>query len=1036
MRWIRELVVPKHLNANYINYTEQDTVDTLILPYLSTQYKFPPASSLDYQAQHTLPKAAGGSGRYDGLYLSGGYPYAVLEGKRYSHDLTDDDVRQARDYATSDFFDRPVPFLIISNGREHWFRQISTTIDPADGKPEYVAIPPLGWNSVTAETPGEVRQMLTEAQLLTMLRDFKSKVAQDVSKLFRSAADPKLDTSLHSLGPHLEKIIVARRTFLGETAKGASDAVKRQDAIRQAIEGVALHFTIKVLFIKLIEDIARGSEALRIVHTLFPQRGYDQLGGLFGYKVLAGLEADEQRIALRVFAKSKTFYRQMGQDIAEVSWADIFRFGFSANMSKFGQLFQAKDYDRFMPAEDTLAQIQARLTSIDIRTAIIYGSASKRTNVIGDLYEKLIGEEIRSGLGAVYTPDVTMRFMVELGQKGLGGFRGHKIVEPACGSGHFYREIYRRYVDEVIDDQRSAGLLDDPQAAHTEALEHVYGRDIDPFAVQLTLLSTFLEHLKDNISPATLGDAKSVWRADRSVDTQNSLDPVTIDPSSGFDIHKTTDLTAAKNLKASAKRALNPDLLIGNPPYGVKVLAGPGYDSVYDLQSSDSYGYFIANALERLPEGRRLIYIVSSSFLTIQSHQKLRETILSKSKIIRVIKLHRATFPGIDTFPVIIELERCDDPSLRQQHIFQFYDLWRFHPQTDKADLASAYDTILDDPDASKKWPFPDDLAKRYQVRQGVINKYSSKPIFEGRPSLYEYMADMTATPVDLKLPYGSGQVHDVRSQMIRGRNVVRLDAIAVIKTGLQSGDNPKFYRTAPGVKGGAARGGYKDVPVSQVLDDAGLAKMTATEKAQGILVDDPAADRFWVPLDKAGAANIESGLLAEYWRPVEFYVNWSKGAVDEMQSLKGARFQNSNFYFRKGISYSSTGIYSPTFRLSHGGVFDQKASNIFCEVIDRRVLVGILASTLLRYFAKNFINHGVDAQVDDLPIVLPTDEESETIKKLVELIIKEQQRDLAFDYRAIAGQIDIVINKMYGLTEDEVSEVRSWKKRRYPKLH
>ncbi|MDB5583309.1 MAG: SAM-dependent methyltransferase [Bradyrhizobium sp.] len=1024
------------LNQNYTSYTEQDTVDTLILPYLTKRHKFPPASSLDYQAQHTLPTGMGGTGRYDGLYLSGGYPYVVMEGKRYSHDLTEEDVAQARGYATSDFFDRPVPFLVVSNGREHRFLQITSTIDPADGKPHYNPIPAIDWKQVIAEDPGEVRQMLTEAELLSMLRSFKAKVALDVSALFLDQTTQKLDTSRHPLGSHLDKIITSRRTFLGETAKGANEPAKRQHAIHQAIEGVALHFTIKILFIKLIEDLARGGDSLRIVHTLFPQRQYDQLGGLFGYKVLAGLDGVGEFSAMKVYARSRSFYRRLGSDIAKVSWSDIFRFGFSANMSRYGQLFQARDYDRFMPSETTLEDIRLRLVEIDIRTAVIYGSASKRSNVIGDLYEKLISEEIRAELGAVYTPDETMKFMVDLGQRHLGGFRGSKVVEPACGSGHFYREIYRRYVDEVTAANMAAGLPANPQGAHSEALQHIYGRDIDPFAVQLTLLSTFLEQLKDNVSPGAEIDKQKIWLASHSVDTQNSLDPITIDPNSAFDIHKTTDIGGVKNLRASARRALDPDFLIGNPPYGVKVVEGPGYDAIYALQSKDSYGYFIANALARLPNGKRVIYIVSSSFLTIGSHRKLREEILSSAKVIRLVKLHRSTFPGIDTFSIIIELERCDDPSARDNNFYHFYDLGQFHPQKDQVNLATAYTAILADLDASNPWPFADEVAKRYQVRQGVIGQYANRPIFEGRPSLYEFMADVTANPVDLKLAADSGQSINVRAQTVRGRHVVRLSSISAVRFGLQSGDNPRFFRTAPGVSGGAAKGGYKTVNVAQTIDDVALSALTPSEKMSGLVVNDPASDRYWVPLDKAGTADIDKGLLAEYWRPVEFYVDWSAQAVSAMQHHPGGVFRNPQYYFKKGISFSNTGIYSPTYRLGHGGVFDQKGSNIFCDVMDREVLIGILSSTLLRYFAKSFINHGVDSQIDDLPIVLPDIANAQAIKALVDQIVAGQKVDLKFDYRLIAGQIDDIVDDLYGLNAEERSEIRSWHHRHYPKLH
>jgi hypothetical protein len=79
------------LDKSKSKYSEQDTADKLILPFLHTIHKFPPHESLDYQAQHTVPTESGKTGRYDGLYLSGGYPYVVLEAKKYSHDLDKQD---------------------------------------------------------------------------------------------------------------------------------------------------------------------------------------------------------------------------------------------------------------------------------------------------------------------------------------------------------------------------------------------------------------------------------------------------------------------------------------------------------------------------------------------------------------------------------------------------------------------------------------------------------------------------------------------------------------------------------------------------------------------------------------------------------------------------------------------------------------------------------------------------------------------------------------------------------------------------------
>ena len=576
----------------------------------------------------------------------------------------------------------------------------------------------------------------------------------------------------------------------------------------------------------------------------------------------------------------------------------------------------------------------------------------------------------------------------------------------------------------------------DATAAHAEALEHIYGRDIDPFAVQLTLLSTFLEQLKDNVRPGEGStETRHRWLADKSIDTQNSLDPVTIHPKRFFDIEKTGDLTLAKSRRSSAQRALDPDLMIGNPPYGVKVVKGAHYDDVYDLNSRDSYGYFIANSIRRLPEGKRMIYIVSSSFLTIGSHTSLRSLILSTCKIVRIVKLHRATFPGIDIFPAIVELERCEDEKQRAANVYQFYDLWRLHPETQKPNLKAAYVAILDDLSAKKTWPFRDVVAKRYTVRQGALLRYSKHPIFEGLASLHDFMTDtVTATnAVDLKRADGSKT--NVRFLTVRGRKVVKLKDISDIKTGLQSGGNGRFYRVASGVKGGATKGGYKEVPSTQIVTDADLASMTDEERAEGIEVNDPSHDRFFVPLDKAGASDIEGGLLSTFWRPVEFYVDWSKSAVSEMKGLKGARFQNSQYYFKRGISYSDTGLYSPTFRLGHGGVFDQKGSNIFCDVLDQKVLLGILSSTPIRYFAKAFINHSVVSQLDDLPIVLPDDAEAKAIASIVDEIITAQKALPAFDYRAKLADLDALIASLYNFTEGERDELSTWYRRHYPRL-
>jgi type I restriction-modification system DNA methylase subunit len=1021
-------------NSPFASYSEQDTADKLILPYLVKSFGFPAPSSLDYQAQHLTLLGEENVGRYDGLYLSGGFPYAVLEAKRYNHDLNQADFLQARSYATSDSFDYPVPFLIVSNGREHRFYKRTETIDPGDGKLLYQTIPSTSWNSMKEEKPGEVRRLLDEKELVGILLGFKQQTALDISALF---IDPSTDTynlEAHSqLGAILKEIIEERRKFIGDT--GEKD--KAQTRIRHAIEAISLHFTTKILFIKLIEDLSAGSDTPRVIHTLFPRPEYDLIGGLFGFKVLNALNRLEADSALRTFSKSKRFYKRMGQDIAKVSWQDIFRYGFSRHSAQYGKLFKAANYDRFLPSEETLAGIRNKLITIDIRWALLYGSFETRLNMIGRIYERLIDDELRNSIGAIYTPDSTMRFMVDLGRDHLKTFRGKKIVEPSCGSGHFYRQIYRDYVDEVLSQQLKQGLPQSAGAAHSEAQEHVYGRDIDPFAVQLTLLSTFLEQLRDNVQPLTGASGKQkLWKANRSIDTQNSLDPITIEPDQYFDVKKTSDLAAAQSRRASCRRAYGPELVIGNPPYGVSVVEGDHYSDVYKLGSKDSYGYFIVNALKRLKDGGRVVFIVSSSFLTVKTHLELRRYILSTSRVIRVIKLSRSVFPGIDVFPAIIELEKCDNAKARLENVYQFFDFWQLHPVNDASELETAYKAIRSDHNATKGWPFLRTRTARYTVRQGLLEEFSRLPIFEARPSLFPFMKDVfpSTVPKLITLPAQGGDV-TVKMIEIRGRTVVKLTSIAEVKIGLQSGDNPRFYRAAKGVTGGAAKGGYKEVDLKTVVDEDSATKISEDEQQNGIVVNDPSTDRYFLPLDKAAKSDIESGLLALFWRPVEFYVDWSRSSVEEMKRLPGARFQGSRYYFRRGVSFSNTGIYSPTFRLSHGGVFDQTGSCIFSDVLSAEVLLGLLSSTLMKYFAKSFINHGAHAQLDDLPIVIPTPLEVSRLESKVSEIVTQQKANHTFDYRPKLAELDDIVFDIYKIEPDERKEVSDWYIRHYPKL-
>jgi hypothetical protein len=270
---------------------------------------------------------------------------------------------------------------------------------------------------------------------------------------------------------------------------------------------------------------------------------------------------------------------------------------------------------------------------------------------------------------------------------------------------------------------------------------------------------------------------------------------------------------------------------------------------------------------------------------------------------------------------------------------------------------------------------------------------------------------------------------------------------------GLQTGDNPAYIRKAPGV-----RGRYDLVDPGRLLTRDEIAGLDADEIRDGI---DPGrhGGRTFLPYDKGGESAAGEGWLPNYHVPTGYFIDWSRDAVRRLRTLtvadvkrrKGvevkpgdeesiaSRFQNAEYYFREGITFSDSGIYAPTFRRSAGSVFDQKGSVIIPRgALDRDFLLGILCSRWARYVLKTYVNHTVSAHVDsikELPVAV-SGSEAPRIAELVRRIIAKQEREPRYPYHLHEQrEIDALVFSLYGLTDDDVREVDLWFRRRYPAL-
>ena len=464
------------------------------------------------------------------------------------------------------------------------------------------------------------------------------------------------------------------------------------------------------------------------------------------------------------------------------------------------------------------------------------------------------------------------------------------------------------------------------------------------------------------------------------------------------------------------------DIVLANPPYGASV-----EDRVRDLyfdrrtegpQSKDTYGLFIARGLQLLATGGQLCYIVSDTWRTIKSHKPLRKRLFEKTTVKHVLDLPAWIFDAtVNTGILTLSKQPAPDG-----HQLITGDL-RGIPSGDWDSLTKNLLAVAEHGVDVQTTEYA-----RYTFPQKLIGSYDNYSFFIGSPHLYALMSDKRFT---------------------------KLGNIADVKQGLATADNQHYLRKRAG-----ARGSYQILDEDKLLTEKEIAKLTDKEKQDG--VEPKKYDgRHFLPYDKGGESDSDEGWLPNYYVPTQYFLDWSKKAVHRLRTAtiadvkrrKGAidrieprdeervasRFQNSEYYFREGLTFSPTGFYAPTYRLISPTPFDKEGSGIFSTSTCPTILLGILCSLLSRYLNKQFINHTVHAMqgdVSELPIVNSPDKTIEALEVMVSQVVRKQKAAPRYPYHLHEQrEIDSLVYKLYGLNEEDIREIELWYCRRYSRL-
>ncbi len=150
-------------------------------------------------------------------------------------------------------------------------------------------------------------------------------------------------------------------------------------------------------------------------------------------------------------------------------------------------------------------------------------------------------------------------------------------------------------------------------------------------------------------------------------------------------------------------------------------------------------------------------------------------------------------------------------------------------------------------------------------------------------------------------------------------------------------------------------------------------------------LVDGLPNGKEYVPIVKGGNRR--------YYKPDDWFMNWSLEKVDFFKSDKKARYQNSSYYFRKGIGVPMVSSSSITGALIQNRLFDQSIVGIFPK--DPSLINYILAffnSTTCNLLIRtiNSSTNNSSNYIKKIPFIFPDDKILLKVSDRIELILKD----------------------------------------------
>lgn len=403
----------------------------------------------------------------------------------------------------------------------------------------------------------------------------------------------------------------------------------------------------------------------------------------------------------------------------------------------FEAIFDHDEIYSEIPLDPVAGQIRDFVIELDEQDLTQFDS-----DVIGRIYEGVIPGERRKKMGEYYTPPSICDLITRLTIDDANA----DVIDPACGSGGFLVSTYNRKRE----------LFPEEQGSHDVILDQIMGVDINRFPAHLSAINLALQDLSEHTENVNV-EVSDFFNV--TADTQRFGRVVA---GAGGETWESGDV---------ADTIGGADAVVGNPPY----IRGRSLDldhkdkirehlsevdAEWMTRKMDIYGYFITHATPFLKDGGKLGYIISDRWLDTQYGTDLQQFLLENYKIQAVIKFTRQAFEDALVGSTVLIIEKSDDQAEREDNIVKFLEV-RGGMSID--DIESL---VRDDVPPDKM--IVGDEYRMVTNTQSTLNDVAKWNVFFMAPPIY----------FDL-----------------RRSDVIELQDIAEMHTGLECGSNNFFYR-------------------------------------------------------------------------------------------------------------------------------------------------------------------------------------------------------------------------------------------------